>query len=377
MRRCAPLLRARWPTAPAGLRATASFPSDANPPANPVEARTVFDDKPGVPADVARQAESDAADVARAMVTAETTAALISQGFAVTNLLEAGGPRMAGVLERLRDDIDLLHERGATHENATHLKGAESEAAHLVAKHGVYEAEASGVRVRELAPFLHQFARGAHALNTHAAVHAPALHLLPRGVSAKVQRTAAPSANAPAQGHHFPLHFDSAEGVDSRTVTCLVYLSDSDKSVQGGELVLFPFPQQEEPVTISPSIGTAVLFSSRRMLHATQPIRAGVRRLLTFWLWARESNHSVPRSPPPPPPNDIEATKAFLTHPALYRHMLKLHFGDRWRSSLSTAHADAGALLEMHDREVAMLDRVLGGYRGAFAEMRGASVPWF
>ena len=362
------------------------FPPEATPPppgALPAE-RTVFDDPHFPPALSTPCSEASllAESLARLIVTQTTCDSLLKNGFAVSNVLHGGGDdnnnsKVKSTLIRLRDDIDNLHARGGFHENSTHLaKPGEDGKQARVAKRGVYEAELADDATRIHAPFLYQFAREAHALNSLFGVYCPSLNLKSRGISAKVQRTAAPPPDAPAD-HHFPMHFDTAEGVDERVLTCLVYLSDDD--VEGGELNLMPYPQHGEQ-TITPSLGTAVLFSSRRMLHATMPIRSGVRRLLTFWLWAQDDGGGVPKAPAPPSLSDEDAVREYLCHPALYRHMLKLHFADAWRAGLLTSHSNSDALVAMHDKEVALLEKVLGQYRKTFADMgqNGLnSVPWF
>ena len=123
----------------------------------------------------------------------------MKNGFAVSNVLHGGGDdnnnsKVKSTLIRLRDDIDNLHACGGFHENSTHLaKPGEDGKQARVAKRGVYEAELADDATRIHAPFLYQFAREAHALNSLFGVYCPSLNLKSRGISAKVQRTAAPS----------------------------------------------------------------------------------------------------------------------------------------------------------------------------------------
>ena len=61
------------------------------------------------------------------------------------------------------------------------------------------------------------------------------------------------------------MHYDSDEQVDGRRVTAIFYLNSDWRPSHGGQLQLFPFP--DDPVAIEPIADRLVLFSSCRMLH--------------------------------------------------------------------------------------------------------------
>ena len=70
---------------------------------------------------------------------------------------------------------------------------------------------------------------------------------------------------AKGNGGCFPLHCDSDEQVDGRRVTAIFSLNTDWQPSHGGQLQLFPFP--DDPVAIAPIADRLVLFSSCRMLH--------------------------------------------------------------------------------------------------------------
>eukprot|EP00300_Choanocystis_sp_HF-7_P009980 c16730_g1_i3.p1 GENE.c16730_g1_i3~~c16730_g1_i3.p1 ORF type:complete len:274 (+),score=58.93 c16730_g1_i3:308-1129(+) len=83
------------------------------------------------------------------------------------------------------------------------------------------------------------------------------------------------------RGGGFPLHFDTSLEVDSRKVTCILYLNEHWQPDHGGELVLDPYPYP--PVVVPPTAGTVVLFSSANTLHAVRPT-FHERSCVTLWL---------------------------------------------------------------------------------------------
>ena len=107
-----------------------------------------------------------------------------------------------------------------------------------------------------------------------------------------------PPPSPPRQLHHqsvklqlnrgsggcFPLHFDSDAALDGRRVTALTYLNPDWTPGDGGELVLYPFP--EPPVKVEPVMGRVVLFSAANMLHRVLP-SGKPRMCYTTWFFAK------------------------------------------------------------------------------------------
>ncbi|RMX65463.1 hypothetical protein DD238_005341 [Peronospora effusa] len=83
------------------------------------------------------------------------------------------------------------------------------------------------------------------------------------------------------QGGCFPCHYDNPGAPNKRKVTCLLYLNESWKQGDGGEVQLFPFLQPT--VTIAPKMDRVVLFQSDCMLHRVLPSHSK-RYVLTIWL---------------------------------------------------------------------------------------------
>ena len=57
-------------------------------------------------------------------------------------------------------------------------------------------------------------------------------------------------------GGCFPMHFDTYEGQDTRTVTAITYLNPDYDPSHGGQLRLYPFPSP--PVDIEPRMDRTV-----------------------------------------------------------------------------------------------------------------------
>ncbi|KAL7685493.1 putative oxoglutarate/iron-dependent dioxygenase, glycerol-3-phosphate dehydrogenase, NAD-dependent [Plasmopara halstedii] len=96
----------------------------------------------------------------------------------------------------------------------------------------------------------------------------------------KLQRNA-------GHGGCFPCHYDNPGAPNKRKVTCLLYLNESWKKGDGGEVQLFPFLQQA--VTVAPKMDRVVLFQSDQMLHRVLPSHVE-RYVLTIWLDGKKVN---------------------------------------------------------------------------------------
>ena len=223
------------------------------------------------------------AAAAERVITPNTCEHLRTRGYAVVDgamdgIDVDGVPLAEAMLNELRS---LSSSPGVLTRNATVLVGKDG-VPNRLEKSNIFEAEV-------------------HALNEDAMATAPTLRaawedrtqltllnvMLPAPTppqslhyqSVKLQRNA-------GDGGCFPLHFDSDAGLDARVVTALTYLNPAWEKGHGGELVLFPFP--DEPVTIEPIAGRIVLFSSQNTLHRVLP--SSVERFcFTTWFFAKQA----------------------------------------------------------------------------------------
>lgn len=74
-------------------------------------------------------------------------------------------------------------------------------------------------------------------------------------------------------GGCFPIHNDTADGLDERRLTAIWYLNPDWKQGDGGELRLYPWPR--ETVDVAPINDRLVLFSSARLHHRCARERRG------------------------------------------------------------------------------------------------------
>jgi hypothetical protein len=182
-------------------------------------------------------------------------------------------------------------------------------------------------------------------------------------------------------GGCFPMHFDTAPGVDSRVVTAIYYVNDQWKPGDGGELVLLPFPYASPP-PIAPIADRLVLFSSRHMLHYVLPSLAP-RHCITFWTYADASvvkqgrplkpARASPEGTPPSSPGGLDTNGgalpldeavalSLLLRPQLRHHFARLALAKEWAASVVSSHAPSPqremALLR-HAEEVAAIESSL------------------
>lgn len=173
-------------------------------------------------------------------------------------------------------------------------------------------------------------------------------------------------------GACFPMHFDTASGVDSRVVTAIYYLNEEWTVGDGGELSLFPFPYPP-PLPLSPITDRLVLFSSRHMLHRVLPSHVP-RCCLTFWLYDGVELNGKPGRPFKPltsapeisdPPLDECVSLSLLLHPKLRSHYARLVYADQWAASMRESHAPSPKLevaLERNAHEIFAIERRLADY---------------
>ena len=177
------------------------------------------------------------------------------------------------------------------------------------------------------------------------------------------------------EGGCFPLHFDTAPGVDTRFLTAIYYMNDSWCPSHGGELKLHPFPF-ESPPPIEPIADRLVLFSSANMLHRVLP-STKERYCATFWLYTSEDatkskNNQTSQKPLMTSPSNfqnIDKAEAvalnLLLAPKLRRHFARIALGDEWYSSLKSSHPptpESTKALSRHENESKSIEVALQDY---------------
>ena len=259
-----------------------------------------------------------------------------------------------GVARAMRDEMRALFRADAFVANATVFVDGATTRARALEKRGIYECETHAMDEdqRKLAPV---FASLGHARE----VMAQANELMGWRDDATTTLTHASvklQVNI-GDGACFPLHFDSDGALDSRRLTMLTYLNEDWKVGDGGELVVYPFP--EDAKVIEPRFGRVVLLSSQLGLHRVMPSSAKERLMFTVWFFAREK---VGEARAPAPGTTAESQMSALLHPALRKHLCKLVLADTWAQSIEEAHPDdeaRAAALKTHWDEVGLIGRVL------------------
>ncbi|KAK9851674.1 hypothetical protein WJX84_007705 [Apatococcus fuscideae] len=231
---------------------------------------------------------------------------------------------------RLRGEIEALRRAGALHLNSTHLvRGNKQE---RLEKANIWEAELMQEHIRQACPLLAQI-NADTTLQTMLSLFHPSLRLTSQAI--KLQY------NAVGQGGCFPIHTDSDEAVDARRVTAIFYLNPDWELRHGGQLRLYPFPDQ--PVDIAPREGTLVLFPACSMLHRVLPSERA-RYCFTVWLSQAPQRFSRQQQQLPSACRHMEEA---LQHPQLRKHIQKLYYADEWAQSIADSHPDLDATHSM------------------------------
>lgn len=87
-----------------------------------------------------------------------------------------------------------------------------------------------------------------------------------------------------APGSFYKRHLDTFRDDDSRSMTFIMYLNESWREGDGGELRLEIDANRQ--ILIQPTAGTIVLFDSRKFFHEVMPARIE-RRSFTGWFKVR------------------------------------------------------------------------------------------
>lgn len=73
------------------------------------------------------------------------------------------------------------------------------------------------------------------------------------------------------QGDFYKKHLDAFKGADNRRISVVLFLNDSWKDTDAGELRLFVGPDHKEEILIAPELGTLVVFLSDLIPHEVLP----------------------------------------------------------------------------------------------------------
>ncbi|KAL0482785.1 hypothetical protein AKO1_014244 [Acrasis kona] len=174
------------------------------------------------------------------------------------------------------------------------------------------------------------------------------------------------------KGGSFSMHSDSDVKQDDRVISGVLYLNPDWKRGDGGELKLYPYPQ--DPVVIEPVMDRLVLFSSPHMVHRVLPAYQE-RYCLTFWFYGFNDDYVEIKKP-------TEPNLRFLLQPRNKKHLVKLHYGQEWMRSIIESHHDSETRAEL----VSALNSDLGKLRGYFHDysdwipktklLRSEDQPW-
>ena len=272
----------------------------------------------------------------------------------------------------LRDELrSLVDTPGAMRPNATVL--VQRDATVQLEKSGIFEAEvhALGEDILATIPTFRALAEDRSMLtllNVMLPPPSPPRQLHHQSVKLQLNR---------GSGGCFPLHFDSDAALDGRRVTALTYLNPDWTPGDGGELVLYPFP--EPPVKVEPVMGRVVLFSAANMLHRVLP-SGKPRMCYTTWFFAKSpetfgdgrSSGTVAKPSPGTGTETrfenedaaaLEEARALL-RPNTRKHLMRVVHAEEWAASIEAAHPDTPARAEAlatHWKEVDLIARALAG----------------
>ncbi|KAG3109930.1 hypothetical protein PI125_g10465 [Phytophthora idaei] len=276
-----------------------------------------------------------------ASVTSELVSGLLRDGYYVVR-----DAFPVEYLRRLRDEMKLLHTSDQLYPNSTHIllsnvdNGSKSTTKTLLLeKHDIFETELAldAIRYQSTVPFLRDFFE-------QQVVFGP-LHLaLPNWLG----------------------------------LAAVLYLNEEWKQGDGGEIVLYPFPNSR--VVVQPRFGELVLFSSQRMLHRVMPANKP-RYALTTWMYHSPPHHAKAESAAyyqnvvSEQTSDVDnATFRGMVTKVLRspfrRHLVKLAYKDAWAQSLHGSHLQTEAFdhyMATHQKELQVIEaatvQMLGNFR--------------
>mmetsp|Transcript_3890 Transcript_3890/g.24641 ORF Transcript_3890/g.24641 Transcript_3890/m.24641 type:complete len:321 (-) Transcript_3890:2648-3610(-) len=269
--------------------------------------------------------------------------------------------------KQLRSTIDQLRcDRLVP--NATHFVAGDG-SRELLVKSQIFETETHVKGILEQAPCL-SLLHNDTSLRERINQGMPTLNL--QSHSVKLQYNA-------GKGGCFPMHFDSEPTVDARVMTAIIYLNEGWVPSSGGQLRLYPFPN--DPIDVEPTAGKLVLFSSRNMLHRVLP-SSRERYCITLWLSkaARENQIGKPLRPPL---KEGSALNPVLENLEFRRLLAKAVYAQEWADSLVESHPDNEGrqlALQKHWKDVNIIKFVFRHILPRLEELKrskGKGLVWF
>jgi Rps23 Pro-64 3,4-dihydroxylase Tpa1-like proline 4-hydroxylase len=187
------------------------------------------------------------------LITPAVAQSLVTKGYAVID--SALG---RSTTSSLRREIQAL--RSCSHPNSTHfVKGSHHS---LLAKHSIIEAELLEPQTQQLAPLAASLQHDP-TLRIMLSLFLPSLKLDSQAIKFQINS---------GSGGCFPIHQDADSNIatDGRKITAIFYLNNQWSPHHGGQLKLYPWPN-DDPVVIDPIDDRLVLFTSTTMLHRVLP----------------------------------------------------------------------------------------------------------
>jgi len=234
----------------------------------------------------------------------------------------------------LRTEIEVLHSNEALYPNKTHFVNTSTGTTSYLQKKSIFETDGHNPELLESSKndipllLISKFERDP-SLSTLLSLYEPKFSLKRQTIKAQLTKS---------NGGCFPIHTDSDELVDERKVTAILYLNQEWMPKDGGQLVLYPFPN--DTVTIEPREGTLALFSSCHMLHRTLPYTASekTRYCITQWLSGDVKSNAVEFDALS---SNAEDSWRRLFTKSLRGHLTKLMLCEEWIESIIASHNES------------------------------------
>ncbi|TPV60917.1 2OG-Fe(II) oxygenase [Aestuariibacter sp. GS-14] len=97
-------------------------------------------------------------------------------------------------------------------------------------------------------------------------------------------------------GSFYKKHYDAFQGEANRVLSVVLYLNSNWAADEGGELVIYSQDNADDTVTVTPLMGTMVIFLSEEFPHEVLP---ATRDRFSIAGWFRVNNSTAQRVDPP------------------------------------------------------------------------------
>lgn len=283
----------------------------------------------------------------------EVFSTLQTQGFCVVDNF-FGAERCAALLSEVRD----LSQHGLLTPNTSHFVKPSSppspNSTYVLPKSNIFEMELFD-QIRPLVPHFREVDEDDSLM-----------HALSAGLPLSLESRYLKMQHNTGDGGCFPMHTDSARGIDQRQVSAIVYLNQAWEPSHGGQLQLFPFPW--EPLLIEPLMDRLVLMSSPHMVHRVLPSFKD-RYCFTIWfsgsLQAEAETATASCTTRSVGGGEIDwgGGRSWAQILKAAPHITKLIYQDQWVQSIISSHPDTPERqmqLDTFHEEVAVIERALG-----------------